>query len=30
VSTHKSRILEKMSMDSTADLVRYAVEKKLT
>jgi DNA-binding NarL/FixJ family response regulator len=30
VSTHKTRILEKMGMDSTADLVRYAVEKKLT
>jgi len=30
VSTHKTRILEKMGMDSTADLVRYAVEKGLT
>jgi DNA-binding NarL/FixJ family response regulator len=30
VSTHKTRILEKMGMDSTADLVRYAVEKQLT
>lgn len=30
VSTHKTRILEKMGMDSTADLVRYAVEKKLS
>ena len=30
VSTHKTRILEKMSMDSTADLVRYAVEKGLS
>jgi DNA-binding NarL/FixJ family response regulator len=30
VSTHKTRILEKMSMESTADLVRYAVEKKLS
>jgi DNA-binding NarL/FixJ family response regulator len=30
VSTHKTRILEKMSMESTADLVRYAVDKKLT
>lgn len=30
VSTHKTRILEKMGMDSTADLVRYAVEQKLT
>lgn len=27
VSTHKTRILEKMSMQSTADLVRYAVDK---
>jgi DNA-binding NarL/FixJ family response regulator len=27
VSTHKTRILEKMSMGSTAELVRYAVEK---
>ena len=30
VSTHKTRILEKMGMDSTADLVRYAVEHGLT
>jgi len=30
VSTHKTRILEKMGMQSTADLVRYAVEKQLT
>jgi len=30
VSTHKTRILEKMGMQSTADLVRYAVEKRLT
>ena len=30
VSTHKTRILEKMGMESTADLVRYAVEKKLS
>jgi DNA-binding NarL/FixJ family response regulator len=30
VSTHKTRILEKMGMQSTAELVRYAVEKKLT
>jgi DNA-binding NarL/FixJ family response regulator len=30
VSTHKTRILDKMGMHSTADLVRYAVEKKLT
>jgi DNA-binding NarL/FixJ family response regulator len=30
VSTHKTRILEKMGMDSTADLVRYAVEKNLS
>jgi DNA-binding NarL/FixJ family response regulator len=30
VSTHKTRILEKMGMDSTADLVRYAVEKQLS
>jgi DNA-binding NarL/FixJ family response regulator len=29
VSTHKTRILEKMGMQSTAELVRYAVEKKL-
>ncbi len=29
VSTHKARILQKMGMDSTADLVRYAVENKL-
>jgi len=30
VSTHKTRILEKMEMESTAELVRYAVEKKLS
>jgi DNA-binding NarL/FixJ family response regulator len=30
VSTHKTRILEKMGMESTADLVRYAVEKGLS
>jgi DNA-binding NarL/FixJ family response regulator len=30
VSTHKTRILDKMGMHSTADLVRYAVDKKLT
>jgi DNA-binding NarL/FixJ family response regulator len=30
VSTHKTRILEKMGMESVADLVRYAVEKKLS
>jgi len=30
VSTHKTRILEKMGMESTADLVRYAVEKQLS
>ena len=30
ISTHKTRILEKMGMESTADLVRYAVEKQLT
>lgn len=30
VSTHKTRILEKMGMESTADLVRYAVEYKLS
>lgn len=30
VSTHKTRILEKMGMESTADLVRYAVENKLS
>jgi DNA-binding NarL/FixJ family response regulator len=30
VSTHKTRILEKMSMESIADLVRYAVEKQLS
>jgi DNA-binding NarL/FixJ family response regulator len=29
VSTHKSRILEKMAMASTAQLVRYAVEHRL-
>jgi DNA-binding NarL/FixJ family response regulator len=30
VSTHKTRILEKMGMENTADLVRYAVERGLT
>jgi two-component system, NarL family, invasion response regulator UvrY len=30
VSTHKTRILDKMGVGSTADLVRYAVEKGLT
>jgi DNA-binding NarL/FixJ family response regulator len=29
ISTHKSRILEKMGMDNQADLVRYAVRNKL-
>lgn len=29
VSTHKARVLEKMSMDSLADLVRYAVAHRL-
>ena len=29
VSTHKTRILQKMNMESTAELVRYAVERKL-
>jgi DNA-binding NarL/FixJ family response regulator len=29
VSTHKARILEKMSMHSAADLVRYAIRHKL-
>ncbi len=29
VSTHKARILEKMAMDSVADLVRYAVAHQL-
>ena len=29
VSTHKTRILQKMGMGSAAELVRYAVEKKL-
>ena len=29
VSTHKARILEKMSMSSTAELVRYAVAQEL-
>jgi DNA-binding NarL/FixJ family response regulator len=29
VSTHKARILEKMGMDSVADLVRYAVAHRL-
>lgn len=30
VSTHKTRILDKMGMESVADLVRYAVDKKLS
>jgi DNA-binding NarL/FixJ family response regulator len=30
VSTHKTRILEKIGADSIADLVRYAVENKLS
>lgn len=30
VSTHKTRILEKLSLGSTAELVRYALENKLT
>ena len=30
VSTHKSRIFEKLGVDSTAELVRYALEHKLT
>jgi DNA-binding NarL/FixJ family response regulator len=30
VSTHKTRILQKMGMESTAELVRYAVERKLS
>jgi two-component system, NarL family, invasion response regulator UvrY len=30
VSTHKTRILEKLSLGSTAELVRYAVEHRLT
>ncbi|CAN5467912.1 response regulator transcription factor [soil metagenome] len=29
VSTHKKRILEKMKMDNSADLVRYAIEHNL-
>jgi DNA-binding NarL/FixJ family response regulator len=29
ISTHKTRILEKMAMASTAELVRYAVEHRL-
>jgi two-component system, NarL family, invasion response regulator UvrY len=29
VSTHKTRILEKLNLKSTADLVRYAIENKL-
>jgi DNA-binding NarL/FixJ family response regulator len=29
VSTHKARILEKMGVDSVADLVRYAMAHKL-
>jgi DNA-binding NarL/FixJ family response regulator len=30
VSTHKTRILQKMGMASTAELVRYAIERKLS
>jgi len=30
VSTHKTRILEKMGMENTADLVRYAIDNELT
>ena len=30
VSTHKTRLLHKMGMESTVDLVRYALEKKLS
>ena len=29
VSTHKTRILEKLNLGSTAELVRYALEQKL-
>jgi DNA-binding NarL/FixJ family response regulator len=29
VSTHKTRILEKLNLGSTAELVRYALENKL-
>ena len=29
VSTHKARILEKLELGSTAELVRYALEHKL-
>ncbi len=29
VSTHKARILEKMSMHTTADLIRYAIKNRL-
>jgi len=29
VSTHKARILEKMSMHTTADLIRYAMKNRL-
>jgi DNA-binding NarL/FixJ family response regulator len=29
VSTHKTRILEKLSLGSTAELVRYALENRL-
>jgi DNA-binding NarL/FixJ family response regulator len=29
VSTHKTRILEKLELGSTAELVRYALEHKL-
>jgi DNA-binding NarL/FixJ family response regulator len=30
VSTHKTRILEKLGLASTAELVRYAMEHKLS
>jgi hypothetical protein len=29
VSTHKSRILQKMNLDSTAALIRYGLENRL-
>ena len=29
VSTHKTRVLEKLNLKSTADLVRYAMEHRL-
>jgi DNA-binding NarL/FixJ family response regulator len=29
VSTHKTRILDKLELRSTADLIRYALENKL-